>query len=72
MEQESAIAKVRNKLQPIVTYFELLRLSKDPKIDVKKRKILKERVVELEKQIQEKCMKDLLDVVKIDEYWTQK
>jgi hypothetical protein len=70
MEPESSIAKLRNKLQPMVTYFALKKMLDKNEVASEHREYMSKLVEEQYNYIQKNYMDDLLTFVKDDSKWT--
>jgi len=68
-DPEPPIAKVRNKLQPIVTYFYFLKMLDNKEIEEEKVESIKKMVRETYNHIQTKNMEELLLLIKNDNLW---
>lgn len=69
MEKESSIAKVRNKLSPIVTYFCMRKMIDDNQIPEEKKESIQKLINETYIMIQDHNMNDLLSLIKNDDLW---
>ncbi len=68
-EEESSIAKVRNKIQPIVTYFLFRKILEEDKVAEEHIEFIALAVDELYIQIQSVYMDSLLEIIKDDNIW---
>jgi hypothetical protein len=69
MEIEPSIAKIRNKLCPIVNYFEMRKLMDSGKIEEEKKKPLQALIDREYNIIQTSSMSKLLALVRDDSIW---
>lgn len=70
MEEESSIAKVRNKLSPIVTYFSMKQLlDTTTSLTSSDKSFLENKIQEEYKNIQKVYLLDLLTLIKDDSIW---
>lgn len=69
MDPESSIAKVRNKLSPIVCYFDLRKMMDNGEIEESKREAIQKLIDEQYQMIQNSTMDKLLLLIKNDSIW---
>jgi site-specific recombinase XerD len=69
MRNDSSIAKVRNKLSPIVTYFSFLKMLDNNEVGPDKIEKFKKMVKKICELIQNENMEELLLLIKDDKIW---